>query len=314
MDITFDGKPIFFGEPFGNYYKIYSDGGHLIGSHLRQGVCTRRRSIINDDYSGLFDSIYYEGHIKLGLRDSKRDKSLSDYIKSRILEECPDCPDVDGVIADGMRRMVNNLYHRKKRFRRKAYLNRWNYFVTFTFDDDKHSAETFKQKIKKCLSNFHSRRGWRYMGVFEEAPETGRLHFHGLLYVPDGEMVGSLEEKKDYSTAQHRMQTRVENSFFAYRFGRNDFAEINDIAVRYGKTIDYIMKYIGKTGERIVYSRGIPTEICKQLTDDDIITEMIDFVGKYILFDSVLDWDDNGRRIRQARWSFVSGDFAPIAL
>lgn len=131
------------------------------------------------------------------------------------------------------------------------------------------------------------------MGVFEYAPETGRLHFHGLLYVPDGEMISSLTEKKDYSTAQGKIQITHSNNFFAANFGRNDFEEINKMAIEHGNTIEYMLKYIEKQGERIVYSRGIPTEICKKMTGTDIITAFVDYVEKYVLFDNVISWESD---------------------
>ena len=129
------------------------------------------------------------------------------------------------------------------------------------------------------------------MGVFEEAPETGRLHFHGLLYVPDGEMIGRITEKQDYSTAQKTMQTRHENDFFQDGFGRNDFTELTKMQLKYGHTLEYIVKYIGKTGERIVYSRGIPSEVFLKLTDENIITAFTDYVEKFVLFDNVIDFE-----------------------
>lgn len=129
------------------------------------------------------------------------------------------------------------------------------------------------------------------MGVFEYAPETGRLHFHALLYVPAGEMIGTVTEKKDYSTAQGKMQVRHENDFFQKAFGRNDFTEISKMQLKYGKTIDYIIKYIGKTDEKIVYSRGIPTEIYMKLTGENIVTAFTDYVEKFVLFDNVVDWE-----------------------
>ena len=52
-----------------------------------------------------------------------------------------------------------------------------------------------------------------------------------------------------------------------------------------------IVKYIGKTNERICYSRGIPTVICKKLSEKNIITAYKDYVEKYILFDNVIDWE-----------------------
>lgn len=248
----------------------------------------------------LFDSLYYQAY-KQGLKDSKIDKPMTDFIRAGILKLYPDKDDIDEYITDKIKRKYNNLLHRKKRFRRKANLNRWNYFVTFTYDDTKQTAESFKKKLRKCLSNLHTRRGWKYMGVFEQAPETGRLHFHGLIYVPAGQMLGIITEKQDYSTAKHEIQTRNENSFFEEAFGRNDFCEVSTAEMKNGKRTEYILKYIGKTNERICYSRGIPTEICRKIDDNDIITEMQDFVTKYILFDDIIDWERDIMRYRYCK-------------
>lgn len=249
----------------------------------------------------MFDNLFLQAYNK-GLRDKKIDKPMSDYIHSGLSKLFTEREIESKKIDEKIKRKFNNLLHRKKRFRRKAYLNKWNCFVTFTYDDSKHDEETFRRKLRRCLSNLHTRRGWRYMGVFERAPETGRLHFHGLLYVPAGEMIGTLTEKTDYSTAQGRMQTRHENSFFERAFGRNDFEEISDMQLEYGNNVDYILKYIGKTNERIVYSRGIPTEICKKLTAKDIVTELKnDFVQKFILFDDVIDWERDIARMRYSK-------------
>ncbi len=248
----------------------------------------------------LFDNLYFQGK-KNGLKDTKTDKALTDYVKTGILKVYKETQvesGLDDYIAKKIKRKANNLLHRKKRFRRKAYMNKWNYFVTFTFDDAKHTAETFKKKLRKCLANLHTRRGWRYMGVFELSPEKGRLHFHGLLYIPAGQMVGRIAEKQDYSLSEHKMQIRNENSFFEESFGRNDFCEVSEEEMRNGKRTEYILKYIGKTNERICYSRGIPTEIYKEIEDTDIIAEMRDFGRKYILFDDIIDWERDVMNLR----------------
>lgn len=239
-----------------------------------------------EDIDIFFDSLY-----NAAMQDGLKGDEMTAYIKAGILLLFPDYPALDKYIADRIERKLHNLYARKKRFRRKANLNRWNYFVTFTYADDKHDEDTFRRKLRKCLSNLHTRRGWRYMGVFECAPETGRLHFHGLLYIPDGELIGTITEKTDYSTAQGKMQTTHENDFFQKAFGRNDFEELNEMELKHGQTLNYLLKYIGKTGERIVYSRGIPTEIYRKLNADEIVTEMQDFGTKYILFDNVISWE-----------------------
>ncbi|MBQ3506793.1 MAG: hypothetical protein IJA89_08505 [Clostridia bacterium] len=233
-----------------------------------------------------FDSLYIHA-----LRSGLKDDELQNYIRTCLLKVFADYDDLDKFISDKLERKVRNLYSRKKRFRRKAALNRWNYFVTFTYDDKKHTEETFRKKLRKCLSNLHTRRGWKYMGVFECAPETGRLHFHGLLYIPDGQMIGDVTELKDYSTAQGKIQITHSNSFFAEAFGRNDFEKLNAMELKRGNTLNYLLKYISKTGERIVYSRGIPTAICKEIDNNDIAGKMIDFMAKFVLFDDTIDWE-----------------------
>ena len=276
-----------------NEHRIYTPAAEKIDISSDKGFGHSRSA-----FDILFNDLFMQAYNK-GLRDKKIDKPMSEYIRTGLLTLFTESEIEKVDIAEKVKRKFNNLLHRKKRFRRKAYLNNWNYFVTFTYDDKKHDEDTFRRKLRRCLSNLHTRRGWRYMGVFERAPETGRLHFHGLVYVPDGEMLGRLDEIRDYSTAQGRMQTHVENSFFTQAFGRNDFEEISSSQLEYGNNVDYILKYIGKTNERIVYSRGIPTEICMKLSADDIVTELTnDFVQKYILFDDVVNWERDIARFR----------------
>ncbi len=283
-------NPFFFDEPqlpAETYYKIYNDGGHYIATRCyRSQLKPVPHKAKREDIDILFDSLY-----TAAMQDGLKGDEMTAYIKAGILLLFPDYPALDKYIADKIERKLHNLYVRKKRFRRKANLNRWNYFVTFTYDDSKHDEDTFRKKLRCCLSHLHTRRGWRYMGVFERAPETGRLHFHGLLYIPDGEFIGTITEKTDYSTAQGKMQTTHENDFFQKAFGRNDFEELNEMELKHGQTLNYLLKYIGKTGERIVYSRGIPTEIYSKLNENDIVTEMDDYVTKYILFDNVISWE-----------------------
>lgn len=271
-------------------YKIYNDGSHYVATvaapYRERKPYSRERN--TQDYDMLFRNLYANAR-----RFGYTHNEMTEYIKENMLKLFPDFENIDEYISKHIKMSLHNLWARKKRFRRKGYLNKWNYFVTFTYDDSKHTAETFRRKIRKCLSNLHTRRGWRYMGVFEEAPETGRLHFHGLFYVPDGEMIGKISEQRDYSTAQGRIQITNSNTFFAESFGRNDFSQLTDSQLKHGNTLEYILKYIGKTDERVVYSRGVPTEVCKELPDTEIITSYIDYVEKYVLFDDVISFESD---------------------
>ncbi len=267
--------------------KVYNDGGHYIATrNIRSNLNIKRKKTEKKDIDKLFIALY-----KTAIEQGLNGKETLEYIRNELQNAFPDYKKLDEYIAKSIEKQRKNLYARKKRFRRKANLNKWNYFVTFTYDDKKHNAETFRKKLRCCLSHLHTRRGWRYMGVFEKAPETGRLHFHGLFYIPDGEMIGTITKKEDYSTAQHKMQITNENDFFQKKFGRNDFGVINEMELRHGQTLKYLLKYIEKTGERIVYSRGILTEFICKIKNSDIITKMKDYVTKYILFDDAINWE-----------------------
>lgn len=178
---------------------------------------------------------------------------------------------------------------RINRFRRKALMNEWNYFVTFTYDENKHDEISFVTKLKKCLANLYCNRNWRYMGCFERS-KSGRLHFHGLIYVPKGEMIGNLEEIKDYSTEKHRMNATTINDFFLNRFGRNDFKRISTNDLKHDNTINYIVKYISKDEEKVFYSRGIKDTLVVVIHNDDTVIEVQkDGYVYYIFADDLLE-------------------------
>lgn len=191
----------------------------------------------------------------------------------------------------GMERKYRNMVARRVRMTRKAYLARLNYFVTFTYDSKKHTEETFRKQLQTCLRNLCFRRSWKYMGVWERAPETQRLHFHGLFHIPDDGMVGILFEKTDYSFKTHRRQTTVQNTYFNDTFGRSDFVDIATIE-DLGNELAYLMKYIEKSGEKIVYSKGLYQYFISDIMDEDIVTTIGEEDQKLLLFDDFNCWDE----------------------
>ncbi len=267
------------------YCKVYNDGSHYVGTLYRPTLKLPPERKPKTEMQKLFAELYAQA-AAYGEKRAETLKSIREQLQPQFKDETA----LDAFIAAEMKRTAHNVGVRKKRFSRKAYFNEWHYFVTVTYSDEKHTEETFRKQFRRCLSNLHTRRQWLYMGVFERAPETNRLHFHGLFYIPDGQMIGTVNEKRDYSKKSRTMQTTHENDFFAERFGRNDFSEIYEADLQYGNTLAYLLKYIGKTGERIVYSRGIPDGIMTHIDIKDIAAEIPDdYVTKYVLFDDVFD-------------------------
>ena len=192
----------FVNDPFGSYMKVYNDGHHFVATqsiHYNKKKIAKRRE--TNDADKLFDELYFSA-VKQNLKYGE----LRVFLKNGMLEQYPNFENIDNYIEEHIQRKIHNFYSRMKRFKRKANLNKWNYFVTLTYDDKKMDADTFKRKLRKCLSNLHCRRNWRYMGVFELSPTENRLHFHALMYIPKGEMLGEITEEKSYSTKKHAMQ------------------------------------------------------------------------------------------------------------
>ena len=137
------------------------------------------------------------------------------------------------------------------------------------------------------LYHLSSRRDWRYMGAWERGELGERLHFHALTYIPEGQMPGELEEHEDYSTKRHRREKSIQNSFFNERFGRSDFSAVNN-AYEVADSIKYMLKYISKNDEKIVYSRGLKTYVVSDVLDEDILCKTGDEEHgfKYILADN----------------------------
>jgi len=175
---------------------------------------------------------------------------------------------------------------------RKAFLNRFNYFATFTYDDAKHTEESFRKKLMLCLRRLCTRFDWRYMGVWERGGETDRLHFHALVSVPEGHLCGKLEKKKDFNFKTKRLRRSMQHSYFNEKFGRTDFEPIIENVMAYYSAIEYILKYVEKSGERIVYSRKLPMYLITDINSEDVLCRIGTEDRKLVLYDKFGCWDE----------------------
>lgn len=160
-------------------------------------------------------------------------------------------------VNENIERKLRNLIARRIRLTRKANLQEFNYFVTFTYDGKLHTEDSFRKGLKNCLRHLVERKQWKYIGVWERSPEKQRLHFHGIFYIPEGTMPGMLLDVNDYNFNTHNRQITHQNTYFNEHFGRSDFELIDDMD-KMGDALAYTMKYIEKSGEKIVYSKGLP--------------------------------------------------------
>jgi hypothetical protein len=97
-------------------------------------------------------------------------------------------------------------------------------------------------------------------------------------------MVGEIIEIKDYSTKTHQMQIAHQNTFFLERFGRNDFKVIEN-NLHSQQAVRYMLKYIRKTGEKVIYSKHLQTYFVIDILEDDVVCTIGQENRKILLFD-----------------------------
>jgi len=269
--------------------KVYYDGSHYIAipqENFKRKQFNRKRSkttttTIVDQTKQKFETAYAESQ---SLPERERKK----YIAEKMRSEFSTTEQAIDYIEQNIERKKNNLAKRRVRLWRKIYLQEWNYFVTFTYDSQKHTEETFKAKIRNTLKHLISRKDWKYIGVWERSPDKQRLHFHGIFSIP--QMIGTLEQVNDYSIKSHRKQITYQNTHFLKYFGRNDFKEIS--AIEIPQAVRYLLKYIEKSGEKLVYGGDLPTYLVSDILDEDIVCPIGIEDKKALLYDDFTCVDD----------------------
>ncbi len=278
--------------------KVYNDGSHYIGIpkenffHGKSIKCKKNSNSANveqETNKAKFDTAYKESQ-SLPKRERKK------YIISQMQDIFSSDTATKTFVEQNLERKKTNAIKRKSRLMRKVYLQKWTYFVTLTYDSQKHTEESFKIKLLNTLKHLVSRKGWKYIGVWEISPKQ-RLHFHGIFYISDNAMIGELVKTTDYSTKSKKLQTTFQNSHFLKHFGRNDFKELGsqrDVV----QSINYLIKYIEKGGERLIYGGKLPTYFVSDIADDDIICPIGVDDKKLLLYDKFICMN-NGEIIGQ---------------
>ena len=235
--------------------KISFDGSHYIATpkeNFPQGHKRRRAarplSVEEIEKKEQFEVAYKESQ-KLPRKERKA------YMRKAMGETIPDKEQRKEYVERNNERKTTNKIRRKVRLARKAYLQEWSFFCTFTYSDKLHTEESFKKSLRNTLKHLVARKGWKHIDVWERGGDTNRLHFHGIFYIPPGGMVGELTETRTY---------------FLERYGRNDFQALGS-PMEVQHSLGYLMKYIEKSGERLIYGGKLPTYFVSDVMDEDIL-------------------------------------------
>jgi len=267
---------------------VYHDGSHFI-ANLGGGVgkpASKHSSKVEDPVYDKFIEYYGEAIYK---KINKKERL--EYIQWCFIEDAEDLindvPSEEELEAY-YKRYVSALHKRRLRFRRKAYLNEWTWWTTFTYDDKKLTQDEFEHSIRCKLSDLCSHFGWLAMIRWEEGELNSRTHLHALLYVPEGTMPGEMFLDHQYSYKRRRQEYFTNNTYFAERFGKTVWEKIEDLK-NCKSIINYMLKYIEKNDGKIIYSRGIPDHLEAELDIDRYASSVYehDYSLKAVLFSSL---------------------------
>ncbi len=264
--------------------KVYFDGSHYIGIPQPIKQLKKKKIVkkVEDDKKQEFEKVY-----KKNLSKTKKEKK--EILENELSKYFENKKQAKEYVEKNLERKKRNSIIRRTRLARKVNLQEWNYFCTFTYDDSKLNEEEFRKKLSNCFKKLSYRKKWKYVGVWERSPVNKRLHFHGLFYIPT--MIGTIEEIRDYSTKKHQMQVAHQNTYFLERFGRNDFKSIES-KEHVNESKNYLMKYIEKSNEKIVYSKGLPTYFVSDILEEDVICTIGQEDRKILLFDNFTCLDE----------------------
>ena len=261
---------------------VKTDGINYIGRVKTTKPQNYRVRGVRSEKSKKFDKYMAEARNK-----KMSEKDIPNYIQERFWEEAEDIIEdtIDQKEFEELyKNYKNRLHKRLDRYRNKILLNDWSYWVTFTYDDEKETEESFEKRLIITFNNLAKRNDWYIVGGWENGELEGRSHFHAFIYVPEGQMVGQLETRSRYSKKRRRMEFYVDNTYFADRFGMSDWIKIDRSDVVNGGLLHYLVKYTVKSGRKLFYSRGIASEFETEIdTDTDVLISYNDHGVKYIL-------------------------------
>lgn len=115
-----------------------------------------------------------------------------------------------------------------------ALCNKWDYFVTFTFDNEnfRYDYDICIKRFRKWLNHFKERYCPSLLYIFiVECHKDGAYHLHGLFQDPDDMVQNHID---------HATKTR--DYITKYHFGRSDISKVIDPA----RVSNYISKYVTK--------------------------------------------------------------------
>ena len=134
--------------------KIYYDGSHYIAVPKENFPSRKGRS---NQSSTQIDSVKVKFEAAYAESQALPKRERKQYIAEKLQDDFATAEEAKEYTRRQTERKRNNACKRYARLWRKVYLQgRWDYFVTFTYDNDKHTEESFRQSLRNTLTFLQS--------------------------------------------------------------------------------------------------------------------------------------------------------------
>lgn len=234
--------------------------GHYRGTPLEKrcvsiktsvSECSTYSSFIIKDYGAFQKQIYFKTSIKKkGFEENEDSIKKSDFElyvdENEFSKEGLDLllkpeKDIRWRDEDNKARAIRRA---KQKIYDISFLNRWDYFVTLTFDKEKvgnrYDLDGLKKKTLETFKQWTKKYGIKYLLV-PELHKDGALHWHGFLQDSNNSLTMSTTNK----FTKNGGEVFNINSWANYK-GYNTAVKINQDLISRQKISSYISKYITK--------------------------------------------------------------------
>lgn len=127
--------------------KVYFDGSQWIAiPHTERPYQKRRRARDKPNESETVAEFEQAFKKAKGKRRKRKESLVKEFAPLFKSEE-----QASEFVEEQFNRLSRNRWERYKRMIRRAYLQPWDFFVTFTFDSEKHDEESFRKQLMNCL-------------------------------------------------------------------------------------------------------------------------------------------------------------------
>ncbi|MEG1662467.1 MAG: hypothetical protein RR338_00620, partial [Clostridia bacterium] len=116
----------------------------------------RKNAVTTDDKKQAFETAYEENKTQ---NKAERTDNIVESIKEHFASE----NEAREYVERNEERKLRNLIAKRVRLWRKVNLQKWSYFATFTYDDKKHTEQSFRKSLSNCLKHLSSRKSWKYV-------------------------------------------------------------------------------------------------------------------------------------------------------